>query len=244
MTHEPTQVTTDEPSGRATSRRLGRWLTGAVAGLALCAVLIGGTALAQTDGAGSGLQQAFLERLAERLGITTAELQTAMTEAGNAAVDDAVASGDLTQEQGDAMKERIAGDDDFSGFGRGHRWHGPGGPGHAVHLDTIATTLGMTTDELRAELEAGTTLTDIIAAQSQTVDAVVDALVAEKQAMLDEKVAEGHITQAEADAILADLPARLTEMIESNTFRFGGHHHHWLDGDSSTDNSTDATPTT
>ena len=39
----------------------------------------------------------------------------------------------------------------------------------------------MTGDELRAELEGGATLTDVITAQGSTVEAVVDGLVADAE---------------------------------------------------------------
>ncbi len=86
---------------------------------------------------------------------------------------------------------------------------------HAITLDTVAETLGLTPVELITQLEAGTALTDIITTQGSTVADVVDALVAEAQDVLDLVVHNGRMTQAEADERLAALPADLTERIES-----------------------------
>lgn len=46
------------------------------------------------------------------------------------------------------------------------------------HLDAAASALGMTVEELEAELEAGKTIAEVAAAQDVDVDTVIDALVA------------------------------------------------------------------
>jgi polyhydroxyalkanoate synthesis regulator phasin len=242
MTHEPTANMNpgDKPQPSISgTRRLRLWLTGGTVALALGALLLGGTALAQDDATtGDSLRQAFIDKLAEKLGLTPDELKTTMREAGIEVVDDAVASGELTEQQGEALKARIE-----SGHAFFHVGHGRACRvllRYAVGLDTIATTLGMTTDELRAELETGTALTDIITAQGSTVAEVVDALVAKAQTALDGAVAAGRLTQAQADKILAELPERLTEKIESGFV--GPWHHHWFNGDDASDGE-DATPT-
>lgn len=199
-----------------------RWfgMAGGGVAIALAALLaFGGAAFAQTDGTtGTGLGQAFIDNLAGKLGLSSDELEATIEESQNEIIDDAVASGELTEEQGEAMKERAANGGGF-GFGPGGGGFGPGRAGHlgrgALNLDTIAETLGITSDELRAELEAGTPLGEIITAQGSTVEEVVAALVADMQTQLDEAVAEGQLTQEEADARLADLEERLTTAIES-----------------------------
>jgi hypothetical protein len=44
---------------------------------------------------------------------------------------------------------------------------------------------------------------------------VIDALVAEASARLDEKVADGDLTQAEADERKADLEERITNLVNA-----------------------------
>lgn len=125
-----------------------------------------------------------------------------------------------------------------SGSGTGTTMAQPafrGGPGlglshHLLSLDTIAETLGLTPVEVQTQLDAGTPLIDIINAQGSSVQVVVDALVAEAQEMLDLAVSEGRLTQEHADERLANLPAELTERIESGTFMQRGGPGHFRGG--------------
>lgn len=203
-------------------QRPGLRLAGGGVVLALAALLVfGSAAFAQTEGTtGTDFGQAFIDKLAEQLGLSSDELEAGLTAAQNEVIDDAVASGELTEEQAEAMRERAA-SGGWLGFGPGGGgpgWGGHGGGGFGVdilNLETIAETLGITGEELSAELEAGATLSDVITAHGGTVDAVVAALVADAQVELDAAVADGRLTQDEADARLADLSERLTERIES-----------------------------
>ena len=92
---------------------------------------------------------------------------------------------------------RHGGDGDHGGRG-GMR----GGRG----LDAAATALGVTADELRTELEGGQTIAQVATAKGVDVQTVIDAMVADLKAHLDEEVAAGEHTQAEADAKLAASP--------------------------------------
>jgi hypothetical protein len=233
----PTETVDATQVGGRRSGRIRRWLTGGAIGIALAAVLLGGTALAQSESDGSDLNQTFVERLAGKLGMSSDDLQSTIKETQAEVIDDAVANGQLTEEQGNALKDRIeSGDGPFRLM--------PGGPGFGrfamrhldFNLETIATELGMTTDELRTELESGSTLSEVITAHGSTVEAVVDALVTDAKTQLDAEVADGSITQAQADQILTNLPDRLTQMIE-NGFPAGCDR--WFDngGSDDSDNS-------
>ena len=83
-----------------------RWLAGGLLGVALCAVLLGGTAFAQDDSDGDNLRDSFVERLAEKLGLTTDELDAAIDETTNEMIDNAVADGKLSEGRADALRER------------------------------------------------------------------------------------------------------------------------------------------
>jgi hypothetical protein len=240
---------------RARSRSVLAWLSGGVIGFTLSAALIGGAAFAQDDVSTSpvGYGQAFFENLAERLGITTDELDSAIDDAGGATLDEAVANGDITEEQADAMRERLEATEGFpgigKGFGSGFGRHGGIGHhifGHGVALDTVATTLGISEEELLSQLRDGATLEETITANDSTVAELVNALVAEAEDRLSAAVADGRITQEQADTILAAMPERLTDAIE-NGITFPGRWRHgpfWNDEvapDSDTE-SDDATP--
>lgn len=113
--------------------------------------------------------------------------------------------GTLTQDQVDAVVDTLRDAMPRGGHGPGMR----GGPG----LDAAAEVLGTTVDDLRSALRDGQSLADVAAANGVDVQAVVDALVAEAQAHLGEKVAEGDLTQEEADARLAEITERITAMV-------------------------------
>ena len=90
----------------------------------------------------------------------------------------------------------------------------PGGFGlRGLHsqaaLDAAAKALGMTADELSAQLWGGKTLADIATAKGvdiATVKAAVDAaLVAETKTAIQQAVTDGSITQAKADWLTQGL---------------------------------------
>lgn len=89
----------------------------------------------------------------------------------------------------------------------------PGGCHGGRHLDTAAEALGLSVDELRAELENGQTIADVAAAQGVDVQTVIDAMVAEAEAHVAEEVESGELSQEEADQKLADLEERITASV-------------------------------
>ena len=89
------------------------------------------------------------------------------------------------------------------------------------HLDAAASALGMTEAALRAALVPGTSLADIAGTKGVAVKKVVDAIVAAETAELKERVADGDITQARADAILTNLTARITALVNTDVPAMG-----------------------
>jgi len=80
---------------------------------------------------------------------------------------------------------------------------GRGGPG----LDAMAEVIGIEADELRTTLEDGQTPAEVAEANGVSRADLVDALVADITAHIEEHVADGDLTQAEADERLADVEA-------------------------------------
>ena len=82
---------------------------------------------------------------------------------------------------------------------------------HAVHA--VVGTTGITQEELRTALQDGQSIAEV--AQSKGVDpqVVIDAMVAEVKAHLDEEVASGEHTQEEADEFLANATQRITDLV-------------------------------
>jgi polyhydroxyalkanoate synthesis regulator phasin len=153
--------------------------------------------------------------LAEALGISTEELQAAYTEAAQAALDQAVADGQLTQDQADRLAERLAGAD-AKGFGRFGFGHFGGGDFQAL----LAEALGITPEALQeAEVTARNAAIDQAVEDGNLTQEQADlakavsafrAYVAEQQPTVEEQLAQaveaGAITQEQADLLLENQP--------------------------------------
>lgn len=100
------------------------------------------------------------------------------------------------------------------GFGRGD--HGFGGRGKGMFggvSESVASLLKLSRSEILAQLQSGKTLADIAKAQGVSVSRLVDTIVADFKAHLDQEVASGEHTRAEADQKLADFTAHVTDMV-------------------------------
>lgn len=158
----------------------------------------------------------FIDRVAEKLGISSDTLSEAVKSSADDVIDEKVASGELTQEQADAMKTRIANapDEALGGIGRGPGFGHRGGFGF-FGGDELATFLGITTDDLRTEMQGdGATLATVAAAHGKSRDELKAFLTDQIKARLDEGVASGEHTQADADQKLANFTANLDAMID------------------------------
>ncbi|SHG19098.1 hypothetical protein [Geodermatophilus nigrescens] len=120
-----------------------------------------------------------------------------------------VDDGSITAEQADEVATTLS---DAGVGGRG----GHGGPGFGAGLSVAAETLGLSEDELRTALEADdASLATVAADQGVAVEDLTAALVQAAQERLDEAVADGRLTQEEADERAADLESRIAELVES-----------------------------
>ena len=99
------------------------------------------------------------------------------------------------------------------------RGGGPGGPGGigrgGMQLSTIATALGMTEADLRTELQAGKSVADVATAKNVSLDTVINAIVAEQTAKLQQSVTDGKLTQAQADTMLSNLKLTLPSHLQT-----------------------------
>jgi hypothetical protein len=118
--------------------------------------------------------------------------------------------------------------------GRGHGFgFAFGFPGLHESFDSVASALGITTDELRDELRNGQSIADIAKAKNVDLDAVVDTLVKDATAKLDQAVQDEMLTQEEADELKAALKKRITDRLNGDLpdlpagfGRFGGFRMH------------------
>lgn len=96
-------------------------------------------------------------------------------------------------------------------MGLGGRWDG------VTLVGTIAEALDMTVAEVRAEVAEGKTLRQVIVAHEGDPEAIVNAFVAARKAVLDKLVAEGKLTQEQAEQMLANIKAEaLRHLDEAN----------------------------
>ena len=137
----------------------------------------------------------------------TAPAKPAKRDWAKSALEPLVANGTITQAQADAV---------LAALDAARPAHGRGGKGERhgfKNLDAAARALGMTVADLRTALAGGKSLATIAGEKGIAVSAVVDALVAELKAHLDEHVASGKKTQAEADQRLANARTRLEAFV-------------------------------
>ena len=153
-------------------------------------------------------------------GKSTAGLIDALVAAEKTELDAAVAAGRITQAQADQIVPTLTArfTDLVNSTGPAH---GPGGPGfghgHGGGGDDFAAAasyLGLTTDALDAQLQAGKTLAQVADATSgKSAAGLIDALVTHETAELDAALKAGTITQAQHDQLVADLKARFTALV-------------------------------
>jgi len=172
----------------------------------------------------------WLEKLAEALGITVDELEDAQQRAYAASVADAVAAGQITQEQADQILAR-----------------------HALksYIDRqaiLAAALGMSVDDLEAALADGQSIVDLMVEQGIDSATLQTNAQSAYGAAVRQAVADGVITQAQADEILAGDGFNLFGRGGFGGHR-GGHHggrggsHGFVEPSSPDDDGADTTDT-
>ena len=79
-----------------------------------------------------------------------------------------------------------------------------------------ADTIGVKPAELRSDIKGGQSVADVANAKGISVDTVVNAVVKDASARIDQAVTNGKLTQAQADAAKAKLPTRVTELVNAH----------------------------
>lgn len=153
---------------------------------------------------------ATLYDLAAQQGVDIAVIREAMEIARADAIDKAVADGTITAEEAEWLQSRGMGPGSNLGQGWGQR--GPGGPGQGfgsglvdsnVMHQAIADALGLSVEEFEAARDAGTTLYDLAAERGVDLAVVREAMLTVRTDAINAALAEGTITQEEADWLLS-----------------------------------------
>jgi polyhydroxyalkanoate synthesis regulator phasin len=176
--------------------------------------------------------KAIIDDAATQLGVEPEALSNALRQALENRIDDAVAAGRLTKEQGDALKKQIESRDYPLLFGPGGPWLGRGfGPGHERHVDILAAAasyLGLSQAKLREALQ-NKTLAEIAKEQGKSASGLVQALVTAEEKRIDEAVADGRLTKDQATELKANLEQRTQALVngELRDHGFGRHPGFW-----------------
>ncbi len=204
-----------------------RILTLAAAGAIVFAGVAGATGYASAQEPGTTPDQPkrekrierrdnFLGRVAANLGVTLDQLKQAFKSAATQALDDAVANGDMTQEQADKIKAKIESGDGLGGArlpGGGQGRHGKPERAEKLRngiLTSAATALNMSPEDLKAQLKSGKSIADVAGGN---LDAVKTQITNDAKAKLDAAVASGKLTQDKADAMLEKLTDNLDKIL-------------------------------
>jgi polyhydroxyalkanoate synthesis regulator phasin len=185
-----------------------KWGLFAIAGVAAAALLaiaalVVGPAQAQLgSGDPEARHQRYLELLAENLGISVEQLKDAQESARDQLIDEAVAAGNLTPDEAEALKDRA--------FPPSER-HARIGRFAFNLFSQAAETLGLSGAEIRSGLREGKSLADLAAEQG--VSNFEERLANAVEAKLQNAVDQGKLSQEQANRIRASLTDRIDHLV-------------------------------
>jgi polyhydroxyalkanoate synthesis regulator phasin len=204
--------------------KLNRWIALPVAAGAALAVGIAAVAATPSPSATAGKNYAdvFVDKLAHILNLDHNKTQDALKQAQLQTIDQMQKDGKITQEQANALKSKIQSGNGL-GFGFGHFRGDKFGVEqtilndvHNAQADAIAKALGLTTAELKTQIQSGRSLSDLETAKGVSDQTVQTAAKNAAKSVLDKAVADKKITQDQENAILSRLA--------NKTFGFGHRH--------------------
>jgi hypothetical protein len=187
---------------------MNRFRTIALAGTLALAGLGGGAALITPQVAGA--QEATTTTA------TPADLLPRFTERIRSALQGLVDAGTITAGQADAVAETLADQMPM----KGHRF------GHLVSLEVVADAIGIDVDDLATALRGGSTIAEVADANGVEAQAVIDALVAAGNERIDDAVADGRVSEEQAQTLRDGLTDRVEALVNgdfSDGRRFGRH---------------------
>jgi len=194
------------------------WMTASAAGLTV-GFHSGATPSSQTSsatvanvdqqtGKASAVCKDFVSHFASDLGSTQATVDAAFQKAVGQTLDDEVKNGDITQAQADAIKKKVAGQAPCALLPSAPKApRSDLGAYKEALLGAAASALGITDQQLTADLAQGMTLSQIAAAQNPPVTEAQfrDRLIAKLTPLLDAAVTKKQLTQAQEQAIIQQL---------------------------------------
>ena len=95
------------------------------------------------------------------------------------------------------------------GRGGGWGWHGMG------LMDALADLTGLEPADLYAELEEGKTLLEVAQAHGISAEGLVEAALASRAEVLQQRIEAGYLTQEQADWMLEHMEEEMLEHLEA-----------------------------
>ena len=95
-------------------------------------------------------------------------------------------------------------------------------------VDITAKVTGLKVEDVVKELQAGKTFADVAKSNGKTAADLVNAFLADRKVVLDKAVADGRLTQATADTLLATMKTNVEQHVNSTWeprgmgYRFNG----------------------
>ena len=111
--------------------------------------------------------------------------------------------------------------DGYAWMNNMHQWMYTSGGMHALVWNGLADAIGLTPDELNAELASGKTLTQIAETKGVSQEQLAVALEKSVKAGLDKAIADGVLTQEQAEQMLNHMGGNYSWMI-TYMGNFGG----------------------
>jgi hypothetical protein len=182
--------------------------------------------------------QAFKQAFAQALGVDESKLDSAYATAVGTVVDQAVKDGKLTQAQADKIKAQAKNgfQGGFGFFGRGFGGPGPvngakpampmmGAFGNYIQtvFDTAASTIGITSAQLKTEMQGGKSIAQVAQAHNVDLAKVKSAVLAAVKTNLDQAVKDSKLTQAQADKVNQMVTDNIDKFLSNTGGAFGGH---------------------
>jgi polyhydroxyalkanoate synthesis regulator phasin len=154
-----------------------------------------------------------LAQIANAQGKSVSGLKDAIYAEARSNLDQAVADGKLTATDEQTMLADLKSHlDEIVNNSGPLRVEGQSGAFRILATD-VAAYLGLSEDQLRTQVESGKSLAQIATAQGKSVEGLKAAIVADAKSKLDQAVAAGKITAAQAKAMLDELTSHVDDLV-------------------------------
>jgi ribosomal protein S20 len=148
-----------------------------------------------------------IAQVAQAQGVDVQKVIDAMVADATAHIDQAVQDGKLTADQATQRKSNLQ--DRITKLVNEGKPKGD----HRPKLDAAAKALNLSADDLRSKLEDGKTLAQVAKDQGVDVQKVIDAMVADATAHIDQEVKDGKLTADQGTQRKSGLKDRITKLV-------------------------------